>query len=251
MNTGQEAAGQVQGRHRRRHATRAAAGDVVDGVAGGAARTPAWGWAITVLAVPVAAWVFWQAQLWLRTDLASAGARKAAVDWASGARKPPTEPEWAQAVQALQDARALQPRHPGLAEPLGDLHMVAARRDWADEARRNAALAQAVQHYQEALAQRPADPQTWAALAAAEQGRGNAAAMRAAWSKALALGPNEGHVQPMLLELALASWADATPQMQQWAIALYDASSAAQRKAINRMAERYGLTFAQEPVRAP
>ena len=250
MNTGQEAR-QARVRRRRGQATRGVAGLAAGGAAGDAARTPVWGWAITALAVPVAAWVFWQAQLWLRTDLASAGARKAAVDWASGARKPPTEPEWAQAVQALHDARALQPRHPGLAEPLGDLHMVAARRDWADEARRNAALAQAVQHYQEALAQRPADPQTWAALAAAEQGRGNAAAMRAAWAKALALGPNEGHVQPMLLELALASWADATPQMQQWAIALYDASSAAQRKAINRMAERYGLTFAQEPVRAP
>ena len=47
----------------------------------------------------------------------------------------------------------------------------------------------------------------------------------------------------MLLETALATWAVATPQMQAWAQAFFAASADPQRKAINQMAQRYGLRF--------
>lgn len=213
--------------------------------------TPWWGWALLPLVLAVAVWMVWQGQLWGRADLRSARARKAAVDWASGARKPPDEAEWARALQAMRAARELQPRHPGLAEQTGDLYMVAARRDWDDAVQREAALQQAVQHYRQALEMRPADPQTWAGLATAYQGLQQRPEMQQAWLKALDLGANEGHVRPMLLELVLASWADATPQMQQWAIALFDAGNAQQQNAINRLAAQFGLTFAKQETSPP
>jgi hypothetical protein len=72
------------------------------------------------------------------------------------------------------------------------------------------------------------------------------------WSKALLLGPFEGHVQPVLLQVALADWDNASIDMQTWAKALFDRSDPAVRAQIDVLARYYGLTFTPDtPAPAP
>ena len=130
--------------------------------------------------------------------------------------------------------------------------MVAGRRDWADLPLRQQHFGNAVLQYRKALALRSADPQTWASLAAAYQGLGDVGSnLHQAWAKALGLGPNEGHVQPMLLETALATWATASPEMQRWTMGFFEASAEPQRQAINEMARRYQLRFEMDAPAPP
>ncbi len=207
---------------------------------------------LLLLAIAIGGWACYEGQRLIRADALSLGARRQVGNWASGATSPATQTDWDDAQAALTAALAITPDNPGLQENLGDLHMVAGRRFWADVPLRLQHFNQAVAQYQKALDLRPADPQTWASLAAAYQGAGQTgSSLHQAWAKALALGPNEGHVQPMLLETALATWATASPQMQAWAQAFFLASAEPQRKAINEMARRYGLRFDLEQPAAP
>ena len=199
---------------------------------------------LLLVAIAVGAWVLYESQRLVRADLLAVGTRKQVGSWASGAAEPTSQLDWDKALATLSAAQAITPDNPGLQEAIGDLHMVAGRRGWADMPVRLHHFGLAAAQYRTALALRPTDPQTWASLAAAYQGAGDTGSnLHQAWAKALALGPNEGHVQPMLLESALATWAVATPQMQAWAQAFFAASAGPQRKAINQMAQRYGLRF--------
>ena len=205
------------------------------------------GWcnlALLLVAITVGTWVIYESQRLMRADLLAVGTRKQVGNWASGAAEPTSQLDWDDALATLTAAQTITPDNPGLQEAIGDLHMVAGRRVWADMPLRLRHFGLAAAQYRAALNLRPADPQTWASLAAAYQGAGDTGSkLHQAWAKALALGPNEGHVQPMLLETALATWAVATPQMQAWAQAFFAASADPQRKAINQMAQRYGLRF--------
>lgn len=196
----------------------------------------------------VTAFVLWQGQALLRADMASQGARRLVGHWSLRATALPTPDELARAEAALRRAAALTPANAALHEQLGDLRMVAARVAEAAEdlPARDAAHADAAAHYREALARRPADPQTWAGLAAARQAAGDANGMRQAWDRSLALGPHEGHVQPMLLDIALRGWAEATPAMQAWATELFAQSAPPQQAAINRLAASHGLQFERD-----
>lgn len=199
---------------------------------------------LLVLAVGIGSWATYQGQRLIRADLLSAGTRKQVSAWVSGAAAPGSQQDWDDALATLTAAQSITPDSPSLQEILGDLHMVAGRRNWDEVPVRLHHFNQAVAQYRMALALRPTDPQTWASLAAAYQGAGETGEiLRQAWSRALELGPNEGHVQPMLLETLLATWSGATPDMQAWAKAFFEASAEPQRKAINTMARRYGLRF--------
>ena len=206
---------------------------------------------LLLAALAITGWVFWQAQLLLRSDYPSQSARQKIGQWASGAVREPSEAAWASALQDMQAALSIAPGNPVLQEQLGDLYTVAGRRDWYDTPVRKQHFANAVAQYKKALALRPTDPQTWASLAAAYQGLGeHPDDLAQAWHMALKYGPHEGHVQPMLLELALSQWATATPDMQQWAKAMFDNAAQPQRKAINNLAARYGLMFQPDPPTA-
>lgn len=197
---------------------------------------------LLLLALVIFLWVAWEGQRLIRADFTSLGARKQVGAWISGESPLPTDAEWAEARDAIAAALAVTPDNPALQEQMGDLHAVAGRRLWADGVARTPHFQRAEASYRQALALRPGDPQTWASLAMAYHGQGQTGApLHQAWARALALGPNEGHVQPMLLETALATWATASPEMQRWTLAFFDASAPAQRKAINDMAKRYGL----------
>jgi tetratricopeptide (TPR) repeat protein len=208
--------------------------------------------ALLVLAVPAAGWVFWEAQRTFRADVASASARLHVTAWVSGAESPKTTQDWDDARSALLTAIDITPDDPDLHERLGDLYVVAGRRDWDRIELRRDHFGRAADAYSQALALRPGEPATWAMLAMAHQVLGNdRARVHQAWAKALALGPYEAHTRPILLQIVLAGWNDATPDMQAWAKTLFDQGDAATRASINNMAKPFGLLFSPDAASAP
>ena len=121
-------------------------------------------------------WVFWDGQRMIRADAHSLGARKQIVGWASGESQPASAAEWDEARDAMLAALDITPDNAALQEQMGDLYVVAGRRDWADQALRLRHFGQAEAYYRKALALRPTDPQTWASLAVAYQGLGQTGA---------------------------------------------------------------------------
>ena len=212
---------------------------------------------LTAGVLAVASWVFVDAGRLLMADLGSMRARWLVGQWAAGTTKPPTPAEWTQARRALEGALAWTPDDPALHDRLGDLHAVAGARDWDDEASSTESYRRALDHYRAALALRPLDPQTWASLAGALAGAGEreTPAFGEAWAQALRLGPHEGHVQPMLMSLALSNWDVATPAMRDWVVRFHAEAAEPQRAALHKVAARYGLRFDEagtpQPVEAP
>lgn len=203
---------------------------------------------LLAMVMSIAGWVFWEGQRLIRADAASLKARHLLGQWSSGAASPTSSQQLDTVGEALRQALAITPDDPSLQEQLGDLYMVGGRRDWEDESLRKQHFSDAEAQYRKALALRPTDPQTWASLAAAYQGLGKTGShMQQAWEKALQLGPSEGHVQPMLLDMVLATWSTASPTMKRWAEMLFESGSSAQRTSINTAAARYGLHFAVTP----
>lgn len=233
-------------RHEAWHAAGAGAGTAAS------ARRKGWLWLVTALAVPAALWVVFEAQRHLRSDFAGQGARKQVALWASGQQRLPTPAQWQDALEQLQKAARITPESPVAQEALGDAWLVAGQMAMDDSTARQPHFEAAVAQYRKALDLRPTDANLWAALAGALQAAGNnGAPFHDAWARALALGPNEGHVRPLLLQAALASWDQATPAMQQWVTGLYEAADAPARKAINRFAQGYGLRFVATDEVAP
>jgi predicted TPR repeat methyltransferase len=127
------------------------------------------------------------------------------------------------------------------------LYCVAGRRDWEQMDQRKQLHRQAAVHYENALALRPGSAVAWAGLAIARQAmEDQPARVHAAWNEALRLGPHEGHVQPLLLQVVLSQWALASPPMQRWAEALFDGADAQKQAQINVLAKYYGLVFSPD-----
>jgi Tfp pilus assembly protein PilF len=146
------------------------------------------------------------------------------------------------ARDAIERAVEIAVDDPALHEARGDVYLVGGAQRWFDARQRQAHYRQAVSSYRESLRLRPTDPQTWASLAAAHFGaREFGAPLQEAWTRALALGPHEGYVQSMLMDLALATWADATPAMRQWVEDTFENAPESTRVEINKMAEQRGL----------
>ena len=196
-------------------------------------------------AVGVAAlWVFATAQADLRADFSTAGARQLVELWASGRQASYIPQAWQAARADLEAVIAIQPYNPTLQDALGDLYLVAARLPDVTPELQRQHLQKAQAQYRKSLELRPHYAYTWAALAnALAFGGERGAPMHQAWEKGLALGPNEGYVQPMLLHVALYTWPEASPRMKQWAADLFENSSQGQRDEINRMAAEFGLEF--------
>ncbi len=202
----------------------------------------------------VSAGVFFEAQRQFRADWTSAAARHRVVEWASGPGAPAhDQQQWEDVREALEAALAITPGDPALHERLGDAFFAAGQRDWQREAISRKHFAQATVHYGRAIELRPAEPGTWAMLASALQAAGSAhSQIHEAWARALKLGPFEGHVQPVLLQVVLTDWDSATPAMQDWAKSLFDRSSQSTQNQINALAKPYGLAFAPDkPASAP
>jgi tetratricopeptide (TPR) repeat protein len=200
--------------------------------------------AAPVCLILVAAGVVFDAQRLFRADVTAAQARHDVQRWVSGQAKPPSASQWEATQAALQEALRITPSDASLHDRMGDLYVAAGQRDWTDGPTSARHFEQAIVHYQRALDLRPAEPITWAMLAAAVQSAGGPrATVQAAWQTAQKLGPFEGHVQPVLMQVVLADWDESTPAMQQWALGVFDRADAATRAQINVLAKAYGFAF--------
>jgi tetratricopeptide (TPR) repeat protein len=209
-------------------------------------------WLLLLALLPVGAWVLWQAQRTVRADFGSLQARLQVVAWAGGTAASASPEALAQAQADIEQALRLTPDDPALHERLGDVHFVRALRTWADQPARAQQLAQAGGQYRQALQLRPSEPQTWAMLATVLQGQdAKAEDVHQAWARAVQLGPFEGHVMPILLQVVLANWRGASPAMQAWAKQQFDQGTEGTRQAINALAGRYGLKFSPDAPAKP
>lgn len=215
---------------------------------------PAWRWGpfmLLAVAGPLTAWVLYQGQLMARADWASISARQQVVQWVSGETAPTEAADWAAVRDEIQSSLDIQPDSPEFLERMGDVFSVAGQRDWADSALRMKHFSAAAAFYERAITTRPSEPGTWAMLAAARQAAGAPlASVHEAWVQAQKLGPFEGHVQPILMQVVLADWDHASPAMQAWATTLFDRVSPGTQGEINALAKRYGLQFQPGPPSA-
>ena len=201
-------------------------------------------WLLAVLAWPTAGWVLFEGQRTVRADWASATARQHVVRWVSGEVAPADTNEWEEARSAIQHSLNLVPDSPEMQERMGDVYSVAGQVNWANEKLRTEYFKRAAVHYESAVALRPSESGTWAMLASARQAMGaSPTRVQHAWAQARKLGPFESHVQPMLMQVALADWNNASPVMQNWAKTLFDRADPVMQAEINALAGRYGLVF--------
>ena len=191
-----------------------------------------------------AGWVFVTAQRDIRADLTAGPARFTSQRWAEGINRPASRGQWEAAVAELKAAVDIHPQDPALHETLGNAWMVGATQDWASESDKAQWLSNATERYTRATALRPHDGLIWAELAGAMARAGNLGpATLAAAENALKLGPNEGHVHQAVMLLALEHWDVMSPALQKWATDLYEGGTQAQREAINRLGEPFGMGF--------
>lgn len=205
-------------------------------------------WVPLALTLCVTAWVFWESQRLIRADFASLAARQQVANWVDGSKKPQSASEWEHARDAIDRALAIAPEDPAMHEVRGDVYVVAGSLRWFDAQERKAHFRQAIGSYRNSLRLRPTEPQTWAGLAAAYYGADDwGAQFQEAWARARALGPYEGHVQPMLMDLALATWHDASPEMRKWVEDTFEGATESGRIEINKVAARRGLVLSIAP----
>jgi len=194
------------------------------------------------------AWVLYQGQRMARADWASISARPQVVQWVSGESAPTDAAAWEAVRDDIQRSLDIQPDSPEFLERMGDVLSVAGQQNWADSALRMKHFSAAAAFYERAIATRPSEPGTWAMLAAARQAAGAPlASVHAAWVRAQELGPFEGHVQPLLMQVVLADWDHASTAMQDWAKTLFDRVSPRTQGEINALAKRYGIQFQPDP----
>lgn len=198
------------------------------------------------LILVITLWTAWESLRLISADMVSLGARRQIGQWIASATAEPSPEALAKLDTALHAALAITPENPSLHEQVGDLHLLLARVEDDTDAHQEA-FRKATTSYLDAIALRPRDPQTWAGLAMAYQGiEGQDEAVISAWRRSRELGPNEGHTQPMLLDIALRMWNGAPADMQEWAQRFYADGAPRQRKAINLRASAYGIRFVAE-----
>lgn len=189
-------------------------------------------------------WVLWHATQTGIADWHSWKANARSLAWAAGRATPHSMEAIEETEEEIEYALTLTPENPEVLVRLGDLRFITATQVWNDATARAKSLTEAIQFYRRAVSVRPGDAQTWAMIAACLQGAAaTPAEIQEAWGQARKLGPNEDHVNGVLLRVVLADWAGATEDMQTWAKVLFDDGDEAMRRRINGLAARYGLRF--------
>jgi tetratricopeptide (TPR) repeat protein len=200
------------------------------------------------LTLCVAAWVFWESQRLIRSDFPLIAVRQQVVGWVAGQEKPASASEWESARDAIERAVEIAPDSAELHELRGDVYLVGGRRRWFNADQQQAHFRQAIASYEKSLKLRPTEPQAWASLAVAHyETHEYGAPLQEAWARALALGPYEGYVRPMLMDLALATWPDASPAMRKWVEDKFENGPESVRVDINKRAAFHGLQLSITP----
>jgi hypothetical protein len=183
----------------------------------------------------------------LRAEFPYLAAQDKARRWTEGSAPLPTETAWKQVLGELHQSEEIRPESPVLQELLGSMYLLASQQEWQPDAQRLAWADQALVHYRHALKLRPTDGMTWALLGMAlGDARSPAPAVAEAALNALKFAPNDNHVQLVLLHLAVRHWEVVPAELQNWATALFENGTAAQRNQINSLAKAYGLEFSSE-----
>lgn len=204
-------------------------------------------WGLPVVVLAVSAWVFSTAWPQLRAELPTLGERQLVQQWSSGASKPRERSHWTEVASALLESAAIQPRDPLLHELIGNMYRVASVQDWAVDSERTAWLALAEKHYRLSLDLRASDPLVWALLANTLEESGKLGPpMHQAAERAIQLGPNESHVQQLMLTLVLRHWTAWPDSVRDWVVTLYARGTASQRRAINELAGPFGVRFSSQ-----
>lgn len=205
-------------------------------------------WRQRLLALPalvVAASLFGWALVYgvplLRSDLQSQAARQQANDWAR-LRQGWTVEEWQAARADLLKALDIAPRDPVLLVTLAQLYVTQGVVAWDDVEQRQAYFAEALDHQRLVLSLRPTDGFTWAQVAVSLYALDRPAVeVHEAWWQAVTFAPREAPVQRALFDLALASWAQTTPDMQAWVLQTWRDAPPRERKAYMADARKWGL----------
>jgi hypothetical protein len=203
--------------------------------------------------VSAAVWVGLTAQRDLRADLTAGPARFSIQRWAEGESQPTSRAQWEAAVSEIESAVAIHPREPSLNEVLGNAWIVGVRQKWGSNDDKSRWLQRAIGHFRIATVERPNDGLLWALLASALTRSGDyGAEMQAAAQRALNLGPNEAHVQHVLVQVTLRHWDNVGPQLQKWTSDYFENGTQAQRDTINLIGSEYGIELeSDKPARDP
>ena len=197
--------------------------------------------AATVAAGLAVTWAAFETWRVTGAQMAAGSAKHQVESWNTGATAPDSAAHVQQVLDDLDHAARRTPDDPAIHEAMGDAYVAAGRLAAADSPDKAANWHKALAAYQAAVQLRPLDPQTFAAMAGVHDALQQQAPMWAAWREALKLGPHEGYVQPILLDILFANWAHAPADAQQWAKNFFEHAKTERRKAINAIAGRHGL----------
>jgi len=176
----------------------------------------------------------------LRSDLQSQGARQKVDTWAR-AGNGWTVDEWQLTRTQLLRALETAPNDPVPHVTLAQLYVTQGLVAWGDEVQRQAYFGEALVYQRQALALRPTDGFTWSQVAISLFALGQPMAdVQLAWSQALRYAPREAGVQRALVDLTLALWQQAPPEMREWALQTWRDAPAAVRKRYQADAVKWG-----------
>ena len=192
-------------------------------------------------------WAVWQGSALMRADFASMAARQKVEQWARAGRGW-TAPEWKSARSDLQAALQITPDDPVLHDALAQLYVTQGIVGWADPEQRAAYFEEALEHQQASLKLRPGDGSAWANLAVSLWVlKRPLPDMQSAWLQASRYAPREWPVQQALVDLALATWDQATPQMRLWVMRCWQEALPEQRAVMLANATRRGRAQVLQP----
>ena len=176
----------------------------------------------------------------LQSDLHSQGARLKADTWARQGQGW-TVDEWQLARSQLLAAVATVPSDPVLHATLAQLYVTQGLVAWTDLPQRQAYFAEALDHLRQVLALRPTDGFAWSQVAIALFATdASSAEVHQAWQQALRYAPREAGVQRGMVDLTLAMWEQAPPDMQGWAVQTWRDAAPAVRKRYEADARKWG-----------
>jgi tetratricopeptide (TPR) repeat protein len=194
---------------------------------------------LLLLATAALAWSLLHGSAFFRAEWLSMGARQSVDTWARNGSGWTVE-EWQATRTALLQALQLTPDDPVLHVTLAQLYVTQGLAGWRDPSQREAYFSEALEHQQTALRLRPTDGPTWASLAVSLFVLGRPAEFQAAWLQARYFAPREAPVQRTLIDLAVATWDDATPGMREWALLTWRAAGPVERAVFKADAKRRG-----------
>lgn len=186
-----------------------------------------------------------RAWTWVQVDWLTLRLQHQVARWGASGTLP--NPATFQAAERdLMRATRLNPNDAAIQDMLGALYTLQGNTQWDDTVARTLAYRRALPHQERSVALRPYVAQGWANLVLTKYVlQQPMPEIEAAWQQAFALGPHEREVKPILINVALGRWAEATPPMRAWITELHEQRGAQERDRIDRWAAYYGLSLNQ------